>query len=218
MVICALNKVKGMKHKMKKNNFENDIRILIIRENGDVDAIFSSNNEKCKNTIQIKNDNNSNIINKLLTFYKKIENTTYTKNDCLDRHLFYLKDFLNYNFIDEFKAININPQTINEDLFLYYLLTEMKNIIIISSNEHENLLITPINGISEEQNSKLNSICKLFSPNTLWNLLYEMHTEICEYDGKKYCTLNIGDSISGNSNNIISEYQIINSKNIHKKK
>lgn len=115
---------------MKEHNFENDIKILLIRENGDVDAIFSSNHKDMDSNpvTQIKNEDNSQVVKKLLAFYDCIKyedkgyDISHKDNDSFDRHLFYLKDFLKNHFVDEFKRININPQDINTDLWLYFSL------------------------------------------------------------------------------------------------
>jgi hypothetical protein len=202
---------------MRTNNFEKDLKILIIRENGNIDAIFGADDESCKNLIQIKNEDNNDVSEQLLFFYENSIDKTSNNDSCMDKHLFYLKDFLKTNFIQEFKNININPQNINDDIWLYFFLSQMNNIVIINSDEHINLLITPINGISKEQSDKLNSISDLFSPSTLWDLAYEMHTEIDEFNGQKFLTLNEGDSITGNFETVISKCKVLDSKGkIHK--
>lgn len=93
-----------------------------------------------------------------------------------------------------------------------FFLTEMKNVIVINSSEHINLLITPIAGISKEQASKLNILPQLFSPDILWDLAYEIHTEVIEYNGGKFLDLNAGDYIRGTLEDIIPKCKLSSEK------
>lgn len=184
------------------NNLENDFRIGIIKKDGCADIIFSSNEKECKNICHL--DNNDNKIS-IQLFYDEIKDKTYKENDNNDKHLFYLKDYLKTNFVDEFKNIGVNPQMINDDLLLYYYLSSLGNVLVINSSEHINILITPSsNGITGKQFNQLENFITLFDNNTTWAHVPNMHIETFEQNGHKYGTLEVGDVVEGDFNAAIN--------------
>lgn len=186
------------------NNLCNDIRIMLIKDNGSMDIIFSSNDESNKNTCKLNRTDDINLINQ---YHNEIKNTVYTKNDNNDKHLFYLKQHIKDNMEEEFKKVRINPDIINDDLLLYYYISTMNYVILVNSFEHINIMVIPSFGISNEQLNRINDLKDIFPNNINWCLSNEMHIETFESDGKKYGTLEVGNVIEGKYEDVIDEYK-----------
>ncbi|MBE6160583.1 MAG: hypothetical protein E7157_06035 [Lactobacillales bacterium] len=186
------------------DNLINDIRIILIKDNGDIQVIFSSNDESNKNTCTINNVDDIKMINE---YHDKIKNVVYNKNDNNDKHLFYLKQHINDNLSNEFKKMGINPNNIKDDLLLYYYMSTMNYVVLVNSSEHINIMVTPSNGISNNQENRLDDLKNIFPNNILWCLSHEMHIEVFEENGHKYGTLELGDVIEGKYEDVISKYK-----------
>lgn len=186
------------------NNLCNDIRIMIIKDNGSMDVIFSSNDESNKNTCKLNSTDDINFINQ---YHNEIKNTVYTNDDNNDKHLFYLKQHIKDNMEEEFKKVRINPDIINDDLLLYYYISTMNYVILVNSSEHINIMIIPSSGISNEQLNRINDLKDIFPNNINWCLSNDMHIETFESDGKKYGTLEVGNVIEGMYEDVIDEYE-----------
>lgn len=186
------------------NNLENDIRIILIDENGNVDVIFSSDDESNKNTFKL---NNIEDISKIYEYYNNIKNSVYKKNDNNDKHLFYLKQHINDNLKEEFNNIGVNANNINDDLLLYYYLSTLNYTVIINSSEHINIMVTSKNGISNNSENRLDDLKEIFNDNILWNLASNMHIEVFEENGFKYGALEVGETIDGKYEDVINKYK-----------
>lgn len=186
------------------NNLMNDLRIMLIKDNGEIDIIFSSNDESNKNTCKINNDDD---IDKMNDYYNQIKDNVYNKGDNKDKHLFYLKQHIKDNLEEQFKNIGVNPQNINDDLLLYYYMSTMNYVVLVNSSEHINIMVVPSNGLSNNQENRLNDLKGIFPNNIMWCLAHEMHIEVFEDNGHKYGTLELGDVIEGEYESVISEYK-----------
>lgn len=169
-----------------------DLRIIIIKQNGNMVVIFSCENNECDNVIETDN------VEEIKNYYDQIKDKVYKKKDSKDKHLFYLKDYLKNNFVEEFSSIGINPQNSDDDVLLYFLLSEFGNVILINSSEHVNLAIAPNVGLNNEQLSCIKNVDSLFDASTMWQIEDNMHFEIIEENGKKYKVLDYGDTVEGN--------------------
>lgn len=183
------------------NNISDDIRIILINKSGDMNVIFSSFDMSNKNTCNLSVTDD---INKINLFYKKVKDTVYKETDNNDKHLFYLKQHISDNLKNEFK--NINIENINDDLLLYYYLSTMGYIVFINSLEHINIIVTPSDSISNEQENRLIDFNNFFEKNIIWNLANEMHIETFEDNGKKYGMLEVGNVIEGKYEDVINKY------------
>ena len=192
------------------NSLDNDFRIGIIRKDGKVDIIFSADDESCKNSILLESYED---IEKAESFYNEIASSTYKKGKGGDKHLFYLKQYLEKNFIEEFQNMNVNPQSISDDLLLYYYLSTINNIVFVNSSEHINILISPSAGISKEQENRLNDIQKVFI-NDLdrWASTNDMHIETFKENGQVFGTLELGQIVEGDFKTVISSLKNTNRK------
>lgn len=188
---------------MKLTKYQEDIRIMIFSQDGTIDAIFGPTDKNGNNTIKIEDATSESTINKLKQYQAQLINKENRQDTLSDRHLFYLKEFLKNNYIEEFKSIKRNPQKIMDDTLLYYYLTRLNKIVLINSSSHTNILCIPSEGITEKQLEKLETINELFSKETNWEIADNMHIEI--YDG--YGFLNIGDTYKIKTNEIIDEYK-----------
>lgn len=178
-----------------------DLRIIIIKRNGNMVVIFSDENNECNNFIE------TNSVEEVKKYYNKIKNRVYKNNDAKDKHLFYLKDYLKNNFIEEFSNISINPQSINDDLLLYYFLSEFGNAVMVNSSEHINIAIIPNSGLSYEQSYGIKEIDNLFVESAKWEIANNMHFEIIEENGQKYKVLDVGETVQGNLKCLIEEQE-----------
>lgn len=186
---------------------KDDLRIVLIKENGNIISIFCSDDLKSRNVIEIDNSEN---INEIEEFYNiNVKNDIEIEKN-MDRHLFYLKDYLKNHFVDEFKSIGINPNTLTEDLVLYALLSELNNIVMINSDEHNNLLVVPYTGVNDKQIDSLEKSISLFDKNCVWSTSYDMHFENVEYGGKTFKQLSVGNEITGKLENFIDEIKKMN--------
>lgn len=189
---------------IENHSFDMDIRLLIVKENGNVDAIFSSNDCSCKNLVSLSSEEP---LDKLHILYEKLKDETYDNDDYKDRHLFYIKQYLNNHFVEEFEKRNINVGNINDDILFYYYLASMNNMIFISSSEHNNMAILPSFGNSPIQNDRLHEVRELFGPGRLWELTDDMYLDTFEHQGVTYATIDVGKSFSGDIHSVIDMYQ-----------
>ena len=188
---------------------DNDIRIIIINEQGNIVTIFSSENYKADNVIELPLDKYEENIDK---YYETIKNKTYKADDFGDKHLIYLKDYLKNHYVNEFENIKIDPSKLMDDILLYFLLSEFNNVVLVNSSEHINIGVIPNVGITKEQIEALNKISNKFSDKINWSFADNMHFDIVESDGKKYKMLNVGDTKDGKLKNIIKNYDEENRK------
>lgn len=180
---------------------DNDLRIIIIKQNGNIIAIFSDENNECNNFIE------TNSIEEIQSYYNQIRNKVHKDKGAKDKHLFYLKDYLKDNYVEEFSNIGINPQNINDDLLLYYFLSEFGNVVMVNSQEHINIAIIPNIGLNQEQSYSVKRINNLFDDSTKWEIADNMHFEIIEENNKKYKVLDIGETIQGNLKCLIEKQE-----------
>lgn len=181
------------------NNLKDKIKLVIIKENGEVDYII--NNDSDNNVISQNNYVNC------MDIYKELakQNLEGIDDKRFSRHLFYLKDYLKTNFVEEFKNINYNPQNCYEDLILYYQLTRFGNIVLINGTIH-NILVIPRQGINEIEKDKLTQMMDVFHGDEIWSLADDMHIKIGERDGEKYGYLDIGETSQGTIDEIVNQY------------
>ena len=168
----------------------NDSRIMIIKENGDVDIIFSSKDNSTENLLTLKENEN---VNRVFDFEKSIKGKTYQNKEIIERHLIYMKEYLKDHFVDEFKKMKINPGSFSSDLYLYYFLSELKNVVLINSGAHHNILVVPNVGMNEKELEALEKIKDIFPLDTSWDISEDMHFDIIEENGQKYKILNPGE-------------------------
>lgn len=181
------------------NKMKNVIKLVIIKENGDIDYI--ANGKNGSEIISIPSETHS------MAVFKKINEMNLSLEDekVFSRHLFYLKEYLKNNFVENFKDINCNPQRCDSDLLLYYYMTVFNNIILINGTIH-NILVIPKQGINEQQLDKLFEMTDVFKGNESWNLADNIHIEIEEKDGQKFGFLETGNTIKGSINEVINAY------------
>lgn len=167
-----------------------DSRILIIKENGDIDIIFSSKDNSADNLLTLKENEN---VNKVFEYEKSIKGKTYQNKEIMERHLIYMKEYLKDHFVEEFKRMKINPAAYSSDVYLYYFLSELNNVVLINSGAHHNILVVPNVGMNEKELESLEKIKDIFPLDTYWDINEDMHFEIIEEHGQKYKILNIGE-------------------------
>lgn len=177
------------------NNILKDLRIIVIKEDGSSDFIFSSNDQSNKNILYL---NPSDSAEKILDYYESIKNKTYKKNNFNDKHLFYLKQYINNNNID------INDS--NDDLMLYYNMSLLGNALLINSGEHNNIFIVPSKGVTEEQKNRFQDLCLIIPNNIKWEYAPNMHIETFKENDLTYGMLDIGETYLDTFNNIIENH------------
>ena len=173
---------------------DKDIRIILIKEDGTITTLFSSLDTEIDNTIEIKKDES---IEKLTEYYEQIKDLTYKKDDFMDKHLYYLKKYISDNMMEEFNNIRFNPLTCDDDLLLYFLLTEFGNVVFVNSAEHINIAAIPSVGMTDEQKSSIEKLESVMNKKTNWEIADNMHFEVQELGGKKYKSLNVGETRTG---------------------
>ena len=181
-----------------------DSRIAIIKENGDIDIIFSSKDNSTDNLLVLKKEEN---ISKIFDFEKSIKDKTYQNKEIMERHLIYMKEYLKDHFVDEFKKMNINPLSFSSDIYLYYFLSQLKNVVLINSGAHHNILVVPNVGMNENELESLEKIKDIFPNDTSWDISEDMHFEIIEDHGQKFKILNPGEPYKNSLDEYIQSYK-----------
>lgn len=179
------------------------IKFVIIKDNGNIVTIFTSDNNFDDNIIEISADDS---IDCVINYYESNKDRIRKDKDGCDNHIFYLRDYLKTHFQEEFKKMNIDPATINDDLYLYYLVSSLNNIVIVNSPSHTDIAVIPKNSINKKQIDSLNKAVNLFDDSINWCVADNMHLEIIEEDGKKFKWFNHGETKNGKLKNIIIEY------------
>ena len=183
-------------------NILNDLRLILIKDDGSLDIIFSADDESDKNTLHLDESETS---NKIVSYYSLISDKTYDKNECSDKHLFYLKQYIKNN--------NINVKDSNDDIMLYHNLSNLGYILLVNSNEHFNIFITPNYGITEEQKNRLEDLNAIIPDNIKWEYAPNIHIETFEENGIVCGFLDIGDTMNNSFNNIIHNMDTKKMKN-----
>ena len=173
----------------------NDLRLILIDKEGKIDIIFSADDQSNKNSISLETNKS---INSLFKEYELFKNNTYKKDDFGDKHLFYLKQYINDNNINVPGVDNIK-----DDLLLYYYMAINGYLIIVNSSEHMNIIITPNGDINDEQKRRLIELKDFFTDDIVFSYVNNMHIERFESNGKTYGTLDIGETKEGNYKSIL---------------
>ena len=181
-----------------------DSRIMIIKENGDIDIIFSSKDNSTDNLLTLKEKEN---VNKIFDYEKSIKGKTYQNKEIMERQLIYMKEYLKDHIVEEFKKMNINPSSFSSDIYLYYFLSELKNVVLINSGAHHNILVVPNVGMNEKEVEALEKIKDIFPLDTSWDISEDMHFEIVEDQGQKYKILNPGEPYKNSLEEYIQSYK-----------
>ena len=177
-------------------------RIAIIKEKGDMDIIFSSKNNGCDNLLVLKKDED---VKRIYDYEETIKDDIFS-NSKLERHIYYLRDYLKDHFIQEFNEIGLNPQKTNYDFLLYYYLKELGNVVIVNCGTRHNLLFVKREEMNKEQLESLCKISQIFK-NDSWSIFENLHFEIEEKDGEKYKYLDDNEIIKSNINDYINGYK-----------
>lgn len=192
--------LKGVMNKMS-----DDIRIVIIKENGNIVTIFSSENYVSDNVTELTMENYSEKIDK---YYEQIKNKVYKDDDYGDKHLVYLKDYLKSNFKEEFESIKMDPSKISDDILLYFILSEFNNVVFVNSSEHINIAVLPYSGINSNQLYSMKLVSNKFDDSIRWSFADNMHFEIIkDRDGKKFRVLEVGETREGKMSDILKDYE-----------
>lgn len=176
------------------NNYLTDLRLIIIKDDGAIDVVFSADDQSDKNTVILSSTDE---VTDILEAYDIIKNSTYKKNDDHDKHLFYLKQYI------DTKGININTDT-NDDVLLYYYMTKQGYISIIHSVEHINIIAAP-KEMTNEQQIRLEQLGQIFPERMQFSYAPNMHIESFRQNGQVYGTLDIGDTTEGNLEKILNK-------------
>lgn len=182
------------------NNFS---RIGIIKQNGDIDIIFSCKDNELNHLLEFKKDD---YVDKIYDYEEEIKDEIYFHPQIKESHLLYIKEYLKTHFVDGFKKMKINPQSFSMDIYLYYFLTKLNNVVLINSGAHHNLLFVPNNGMNDEQVQSLKKICEIFKEDT-WSISENMHFEIFEDNGQKYKYLEPGEQFKNNLEEYVKTYE-----------
>ena len=172
-----------------------DLRIILIDKDGEMDVIFSADDQSNKNTIHLSSNEN---INNIENGYELLKDSTYKKDDFADKHIFYLKQHIKE------KNINIYSDT-NDDLLLYYNMSKAGYITIVNSSEHTNIIVLPNIGMTKEQEDRFTDLQDFFTENMSFICAPNMHIETFRENGQTFGTLDIGKTIDGHFKDILSE-------------
>lgn len=183
-------------------NIINDLRLILIKDDGSLDMIFSADDESDKNTLHL---DIADLSSGVILYHELIKDKTYNKDNCDDKHIFYLKQYIKRN--------NLDIKDSNDDLMLYYNLSNLGYIVLVNSKEHFNIFITPNNGITENQKNRLEDLNTIMPDNIKWEYAPNMHIETFKENNIVYGTLEIGETTIGSFNNIIRNMNIKKMKN-----
>ena len=184
------------------NNLMSALRIIMIRADGTLDVIFSSDDNSDKNAIVLDRTAD---ISEIETFYNKIKDSVYPNKDLKDRHLFYIKPYIERNFAPEFQERHITITENTDDLLVYYYLSQIGNVTFINSDEHNNIIIIPNEGTTSEQRERLRDLETILK-NTKTELTDSLYLDVFEVDGKKYATLEMKESSIGTLKEVLDSY------------
>lgn len=179
------------------------IKFIIIKDDGSIDTIFTCNNDYMNNMIEIGPGDD---IDKIINYYKQNVNWICKDKVGSDNHIFYLQDYLKKHFNKEFSDMKIDPNKIQDDLLLYYLVSSLNNIVIVNSESHTDIAIIPKDEINEEQIKSLNKVVNLFDDDINWCVCDNMFLETIEEDNNKYKMLRYGDTKNGKLKDIVKLY------------
>lgn len=185
------------------NTLVSALRIIIIRSDGTLDIIFSSDDNSDKNAVVLDRTTD---ISEIETFYNEIKDSVYPGNDFKDRHLFYIKPHIEKNFATELQERQINISNCSDDILIYYYLSLIGNITFVNSNEHHNIFIIPSEGITSEQKERLKDLETILEKDSKTELTDSLYLDTFEVDGNKYATLEMKDSSIGNLKEVLDSY------------
>ena len=186
-------------------------KIAIIKENGDTDIIFSCKENSLDNFMTFKKDDD---IIKIHSYQESIKNNIYDGPKKLERHLYYIKDYLKDHFVEEFEKIKVNPQKFNDDKYLYYFLSKLNNIVLINSGVYHNILIVPSIGMNTEQLNSLSKLKKIYPDDMTWSIHDNMHLITIEDNGVKYADLDVGEPYKDSLDEYINSYEVKENKEL----
>ncbi len=178
-------------------------RIAIIKENGDIDIIFSCKDNEINHLLNFSKEDD---VKKIYEYEESIKDNIYYHPQIKESHLLYIKQYLKSHFVDEFKKMNIDPQIFSMDIYLYYFLTQINNVVLINSGAHHNLLIAPNEGLNDEQVKSIDKICEIFKDDT-WSISENMHFVDIEDHGQKYKYLEPGEQFKNNLKDYLDVYK-----------
>jgi len=203
----ADNRIGDNMYKIEKetnlnNNMMSALRIIIIRADGTLDVIFSSDDNSDKNAIVLDRTAD---ISEIENFYNKIKDSVYPNKDLKDRHLFYIKPHIEKNFEAELQAKQINITDHTDDILVYYYLSQLGNVTFVNSSEHNNIIIIPNEGTTPEQRERLKDLETILDDSKT-ELTDSLYLDVFEADGKKYATLEMKESSIGNLKEVLDSY------------
>ena len=91
---------------------------------------------------------------------------------------------------------------------LYYNLSNLGYIVLVNSNEHFNIFITPNSGITVEQKNRLEDLNTIIPDNIKWEYAPNIHIETFDDNGVICGYLDIGDTIHNSFRNIVENIDI----------